>query len=109
MGMRDLLFLGVVLGGAGVLGAGLFRPPGSAPSRPSKGAESRRLARDEFRPVVAEVDASFRRGWAERGLDPAPPAPDLAIMRRLALALTGSVPSLEEIRRFEAQSRRGAE
>jgi hypothetical protein len=103
MGMRDLLFIGVVLGGAGVLGAGLFRPPGSAPSAPSKGEEAQEVARDAFRPVVAEVDASFRRGWAERGLDHAPGAPELAIMRRLALALTGSVPSLEEIRRFEAR------
>ena len=102
MGMRDLLFIGVVLGGAGALGAGLLRPPGSAPSRLTKGTESREPGRDAFRPVVAEVDASFRRGWAERGLDPSPPALDLAIMRRLALALTGSVPSLEEIRRFEA-------
>ena len=107
MGMRDLLFLGVVLGGAGALGAGLLRPPGSVPSRPAKGAESREHARDAFRPVVARVDASFRLGWTERGLDPAPPALDLAIMRRLALALTGSVPSLEEIRRFEARPAEG--
>jgi hypothetical protein len=109
MGMRDLLFLGVVLGGAGVLGAGLFRPPGSAPSSPTTGESSRGLARDDFRPVVDWVNDAIRRGWSGTGreLDPAPPAPDLAIMRRLALALTGSVPSLEEIRRFEARPAAG--
>ncbi|HEX8199005.1 MAG TPA: DUF1549 domain-containing protein, partial [Isosphaeraceae bacterium] len=52
--------------------------------------------------VVAEVDATFRGQWAAAGLTPARRAPDLAILRRLALALTGSIPSLEEIRRFEA-------
>ena len=109
MGIRDLLFLGVVLGGAGVLGVGLLRPPGSASSVPPKGAESRNHARDDLRSVVAEVDAPFRRGWSEPWLDPAPRAPDLAIMRRLALALTGSVPSLEEIRRFEARPILGPE
>jgi hypothetical protein len=52
--------------------------------------------------IVANVNACFRRRWAERGFVPAAPAPELAVMRRLSLALCGSVPSLEEIRRFEA-------
>jgi hypothetical protein len=39
----------------------------------------------------------------ERLLQPAPLADDLTLARRLSLALTGSVPSLEEIRAFEAQ------
>ena len=38
---------------------------------------------------------------------PAAPAPELAVMRRLALALCGSIPSLEEIRRFEARPKDG--
>ena len=33
IGARDILFLGVVLGGAATLGAGLLRPPGSVPDR----------------------------------------------------------------------------
>jgi hypothetical protein len=57
----------------------------------------------DLRPMVTRFDATMRQGWAERHLTPTPPAPELAMMRRLALALTGSVPSLEEIRRFEAR------
>jgi hypothetical protein len=49
------------------------------------------------------VDESFRQEWAKRGISPAAHANDLAVARRLSLALTGSVPSLEEIRQFEAQ------
>src|SRR5438876_528493 len=57
--------------------------------------------------IGAEVDASFRSRWAEQVLVPAGRAPDLTVMRRLALALCGTVPSLEEIRRFEAQPASG--
>jgi hypothetical protein len=53
-------------------------------------------------PVVDAVDGSFRRSWAEQGLVPAAAAPELAVMRRLALSLCGTVPSLEAIRQFEA-------
>lgn len=60
-------------------------------------------ADDDFRQVVARVDEAFRQDWAEKGLTPAPYAPDLLVARRLSLALTGTVPSLEEIRQFEAQ------
>ena len=42
--------------------------------------------------------------WSAEGIEPADRADDLAVARRLALALVGTVPSLEEIRRFEATS-----
>jgi hypothetical protein len=103
MGIRDVLFVGVVLGGAAALGAGLLRPPGEPPKR-ARAMEAEATARSaDIRPVVAELDADFRRRWSERGLAPSPMAPELAVMRRLSLALTGSIPSLEEIRRFEAR------
>lgn len=60
-------------------------------------------AGDDFRDVVAQVDESFRADWAEKGLTPAPHAADLLVARRLSLTLTGTVPSLEEIRQFESQ------
>jgi hypothetical protein len=60
-------------------------------------------ADDDFQQVVARVDESFRQDWAERGLTPAPQTADLAVARRLSLALTGTIPSLEEVRQFEAQ------
>lgn len=39
------------------------------------------------------------------GIKEAPAADDLTVLRRLSLALTGTIPSLEEIRRFESDSR----
>ena len=95
MGKRDLLFAALILGGVAALGASLAPPrtrltdsKSSAIERPS---------------IVDEVDATFRRKWAEQGLTPTRRGPDLALMRRVSLALTGSIPSLEEIRRFEAR------
>lgn len=100
MWARNLLFIAFVGGCLFALRASLF----------STNSESRRVnfnpgatTDDEFRSVVRMVDDSFRSDWKERGLTPAAPADDLAVARRLSLALTGSVPSLEEIRQFEAQ------
>ena len=50
------------------------------------------------------VDEGFAARWAEEGVTPAGPADDLPVLRRLALALHGTVPSLEEIRAFEADA-----
>ncbi len=55
--------------------------------------------------VVAKLDQYFARQWAEEKMKPAGPAPQLAVLRRLSLALHGTIPSLEEIRRFEADPR----
>ncbi|MCA9080932.1 MAG: DUF1549 domain-containing protein [Planctomycetaceae bacterium] len=55
--------------------------------------------------AAAQVDAELARLWAEREVTPAPVADDLTILRRLSLALHGTIPSLEEIRRFEADDR----
>jgi len=64
-------------------------------------------AADDFAAVVARVDESFRHDWAEKGLASAPRAADLLVARRLSLGLTGTVPSLEEIRQFEARPAAG--
>ena len=97
--LRDVVFLLVVLGGAGSLAAGLLRPlrrESVPPSRLSVGVSDRG-------PIVARVDATFRQEWTDQGMVPASPAAELAIMRRLSLSLAGTIPSLEEIRRFEAR------
>lgn len=52
--------------------------------------------------VSQNVDAQFERVWRERGLQPAQPANNLLVARRLALSLTGTVPSLQEIRALES-------
>jgi len=53
------------------------------------------------------VDEEFERRWAEQGLEPAPEADLLTLARRLGLALVGSIPSLEEVRRLEALPEEG--
>lgn len=61
-------------------------------------------------PIVEELDRHLERRWADavndrgesRPLIPAKPAEELQVLRRLSLALVGTVPSLEEIRQFEA-------
>ncbi len=52
--------------------------------------------------AVHAVDAYFDSAWKESGRKPAPAADDLQVLRRLTLALCGTIPSLEEIRIFEA-------
>ena len=103
VGSRDVVFLVAVVGGTGIMGAGLLRSSGSPSAEPSKPL----AVRSDLRTIVEAVDRSFREGWGEQKLVPAAPASELAVMRRLALALCGSVPSLEEIRRFEARPREG--
>jgi Protein of unknown function (DUF1549)/Protein of unknown function (DUF1553) len=96
MGKRDVLFATLVLGGFAALGSSLAPPR----TRPTDGPKIPAVARPT---VAAEVDAALVRRWADQGLTPVPMAADLARMRRLSMALTGSIPSLEEVRAFEAR------
>lgn len=99
MTRRDLLFLTLLAGGLFVLGANLLPqrrkvtaalPPNSVYVDPA------------FRATLAQLNATVQAGWTAEHLTPAPAAPDLLVARRLSLALVGSVPSLEEVRQFEA-------
>ncbi len=103
LGWRDLVFWVVTLGGGMTLATGLLRPMERASAHPTRPI----TAAADLGPIVARVNATFRSLWAEQGLAPAAPAPELAVMRRLALALCGTVPSLEEVRRFEARPAAG--
>ena len=60
----------------------------------------------ELDALVAAVDEEFQKVWQEKGLESASECPPDLIARRLSLALTGTIPSLEEIRRLEAPNRR---
>lgn len=62
-----------------------------------------RYQQPDFAGVVERVDATFRDEWKHRGLSPAPVANGLAVARRLSLALTGTIPSFEEVRAVEAE------
>jgi hypothetical protein len=55
----------------------------------------------ELGPAVERLNAEFRKQWDAEAVHPAPFADDLTVLRRLSLALFGTVPSLEDIRRFE--------
>jgi hypothetical protein len=100
MWARNLLFVAIVVGGVLALRASLF--PQNTEARKIR-FETGPAEEDVFRAVVRKVDDAFRQEWKAKGLTPAPRAADLAVARRLSLALTGSVPSLEEIRQFEPQ------
>ncbi|SIO19374.1 Protein of unknown function [Singulisphaera sp. GP187] len=95
MWARNILFIALMLGGAAALRANFFPPRSSGPTK----MRTRAAVSPE---VVALVDRFFRQQWTEEGLLPAKRASELTILRRIELALTGSIPSLEEIRRFEA-------
>lgn len=58
--------------------------------------------------TVAAINRSLAERQAAEGLEPAGAADDLTILRRLWLSLAGTIPSLEEIRRFEADTAPGA-
>ena len=89
----------MVLGGGLALARGALRPPVSTPSR----APETKAGKPEFAPIVAEVDAGFKRRWAEKGIRPAAPATELAVCGGCRWRSSGTIPSLEEIRRFEAR------
>lgn len=60
--------------------------------------------RDDVVTAAGRIDAWFDARWKAAGLTPAVPADELQVLRRLSLSLHGTVPSLEEIRQFEADA-----
>jgi hypothetical protein len=109
--MRNAVFILALLVGLAVLVGPLLPPPEvPAPATPaSRSATTEAVApspgEDDFRAAVARVDAAFRAEWSAAGLRPAEPAPPETVLRRLHLAMVGTVPSLAEIRDFEADAR----
>jgi hypothetical protein len=99
MWMRNLLFLGLVCGGVYALGANLMPP--REPNRLTA-YDATAYRHSDFLASVGRVDDSFRKQWPAEKLKPARLTTDLAIARRLALALAGTIPSLEELRQFES-------
>ncbi len=74
--------------------------------QPLKGIANEKTARptvgiDES---VQKVNTFFARRWAGEELQPVSTADELTVLRRITLALMGTVPSLEEIRAFEQDS-----
>ncbi len=63
------------------------------------------VSSDEPRAVAAHIDGVINADIAAKGIDPAEAADDLTVLRRMWLGLAGTLPSLEEVRRFEADRR----
>ena len=96
---RDVFFLAVLLGGVGTLTSSLSLPRAGTRAGPGVAPSARAVAP----PASLAIDQTLRAGWRAEGLEHAPRATDLAVIRRLALALTGAIPALEAIRRFEVR------
>lgn len=79
-----------------VIKAGTIEQPPQAP--PTVGSE------DNIDASVTRVNAWLRQHWSREGLVPADMADDLTVFRRLSLALHGTIPSLEEIAAFQADT-----
>ncbi|MCX4244519.1 DUF1549 domain-containing protein [Paraliomyxa miuraensis] len=100
--VKDVLFVGLGLCGlASLLWAfgpipGLRAAPLAAVPRPTS-------EQAEIEAVASGVDDDLRALQAAAGVEPVPRADGLTLARRLSLALTGTIPSLEEIRALEAQ------
>jgi hypothetical protein len=101
MWAKNMLFIGLVLVGLAGLAGGLF--PEKIPRPDETRAVVALVPSPDHQTTVDELDRLFRHDWSRKNLQPAYRAADLAVARRLALALTGTIPSLEEIRHFETQ------
>ena len=100
MWARNSLFVGLCLAGLMALGASLspvHKPKPHSDLRPWFSSAA------GFGATVARVNAALDADWGGRGIQPAGRADALTLARRLSLALVGTIPSVEEIRRFEAQ------
>ncbi len=97
---RNTIFLGICLAGAGWVTARflerpVFPEPKSHSMAPHNSAE--------FRGAVGRVDEALALQWKSAAVEPAATASSLSVARRLSLALTGTIPSLEEIRALESR------
>ena len=98
MGKRDWLFLAACLAVLIGVAGSLWRRERVAAPREGAAAVT---GDPSFQATLQRVNAEFREQWAGVGLETAPTAEPLTLARRLSLALTGAVPSLEEIRVLE--------
>jgi hypothetical protein len=106
MWRRDFLFWAVCLLAAGLLAGSLWRLPQPRPGDAgffalSAGRTEAATSGDRYDETLAALNDAFRQHWQGAGVEPAPPADDLTLARRLSLALVGTVPSLEELRAAE--------
>lgn len=95
---KDVLLISIGLSTLAGLAAFLLS---SDRVRDPESFHSNQKSKSEIANVGSRVDTVFARQHQELGIGAAPRASSLKIARRLALALAGTVPSVEEIRRLE--------
>lgn len=98
--LRNGLFLAVILTGS-CLAIGRLWSPHVLPALQM--IPSANESAEGIRQVVTQVNEAFTEEWQKQGLQPATTAPILTVARRLSLALTGTLPSVQEIRSLEAR------
>ena len=99
--VRNAVFVTLCVGVAGVVvNRVLKRQPFPQPKSFSAAAYDN----PDFTGVVRRVDEVFDAAWKDAGVKPTGRAPDLLVARRLSLALTGTIPSFQEVRAFESYS-----
>jgi len=94
--LKNIAFLMIVGCGMAALAAGLVPPHSGPPAVAPTGVD------EGIRQAIGRVDKAFAAAWSREGIQPALPADALTVARRLSLGLTGTIPSLEEIRKLEA-------
>ena len=96
MNPKQILPLGVVACVIGLVSWAATKPP-------TPDLTPRSVSIDTTQPT-AKLDQFFTERWRDQGYPTPGRADDLQILRRLSLTLHGTVPSLEEIRQFEADN-----
>jgi hypothetical protein len=71
---------------------------------PPPRAASALAAEDRIDAAVERVDGWLQKHWTAEDIQPAGHVDDLALFRRLSLALHGTIPSLEEVRSFASDT-----
>ena len=95
MWQRNLLFIGLSALGLIALGSRLLS---NDPIESPVSFDATRYQQPEIRTVLDQVDGEFETAWRDKGLTSASRTDELMVARRLSLGLTGTIPSLEEIR-----------
>ncbi len=97
---RNLLFGVICFASACAVVSDLLQSDTVAPPSHHEPAEFENVS---FQTTVKVINDQFAADWTEADLTPMAPADELTIARRLSLGLTGTIPSLEEIRELEKQ------
>jgi Protein of unknown function (DUF1553)/Protein of unknown function (DUF1549) len=98
---KNWLLTGTILVGSAMVLAGIL-----AKNRVPKPRSLESLKADQATvdKVAQEIDVVFAERWKAAGIAPARPAENLTVIRRLSQGLTGTIPSIEEIRQLERVS-----